>query len=79
MPLENMEEEGLEKNPNLEYAQWRFRLGTDLCRNDSTIKNNLTKAIEKDSKYTGTVHPAKCKSCHLRIRIIVFVVYAHKL
>lgn len=26
MPAENLEEQGLEKNPNLELAQWKFLL-----------------------------------------------------
>ena len=47
-----MEEAGLEKNPNLQYAQWKFMLGTDQYRNDSTTRNNLLQAIEKDSEYS---------------------------
>lgn len=50
MPLENLEEQGLEKNPNLELAQWKFLLGTDQFQNDKKIKNDLMKAIEDDSK-----------------------------
>lgn len=51
MPLENLADEGLEKNPNLELAQWKFMLGTDKYKNDSQIRNNVMKAITQDSKY----------------------------
>ena len=51
MPVENLEESGLEKNPNLQLAQWRFLLKTDKNRNDQQMKNNLLKAIKDESKY----------------------------
>ena len=50
MPLENWEEEGLEKNPNLELAQWIFLLKSDDHKNDETIKKDLLDAIKADSK-----------------------------
>ncbi|CAH1782472.1 unnamed protein product, partial [Owenia fusiformis] len=49
MPVENLEEQGLEKNPNLQLPQWRFRLGTDRYKNDKTIQNNLMEAIKADN------------------------------
>ena len=49
MPLENLEEQGLEKNPNLELAQWKFLLGTDKFKNDAKLKKDLMKAIENDN------------------------------
>lgn len=48
MPVENLEEEGLAKNPNLELAQWKFLLGTENHKNDSRIKKDLMEAIEAD-------------------------------
>lgn len=50
MPAENLEEQGLEKNPNLELAQWKYLLTTDKYKNDTKIRTNLLKAIEADSK-----------------------------
>ncbi|XP_053377033.1 26S proteasome non-ATPase regulatory subunit 6-like [Mercenaria mercenaria] len=38
MPIENLEEEGLAKNPNLELAQWKFLLTTDIYKDDKEIK-----------------------------------------
>ena len=51
MPVENLEEQGLEKNPNLELAQWKYLLTTDKYKNDAKIRTNLLKAIEADSKW----------------------------
>ena len=51
MPVENLEEQGLETNPNLELAQWKYLLTTDKYKNDAKIRTNLLKAIEADSKY----------------------------
>uniref|UniRef100_T1JEI6 Oxysterol-binding protein n=1 Tax=Strigamia maritima TaxID=126957 RepID=T1JEI6_STRMM len=48
MPLENLEEEGLAKNPNLELAQWKFLLTLDTHKNDLTLKNKLLDAIKRD-------------------------------
>ena len=50
MPLENWEEEGLEKNPNLELAQWIFQLKTDATKNDESIKKMLFEAIKADGE-----------------------------
>lgn len=46
MPIENFEEEGLPKNPNLELAQWRFQLSTDKYKNEQKIKDDLLAAIK---------------------------------
>ena len=51
MPLENLEDEGLEKNPDLQLAQWRFLLTTEKHKNDRKIKNDLLDAIKEESKY----------------------------
>lgn len=46
MPLENFEEEGLAKNPNLELAQWKFMLLTEQYKNDGDIKAKLLDAVK---------------------------------
>ena len=51
MPLENLEDEGLEKNPDLQLAQWKFLLTTEKFKNDRKIKNDLLDAVKEDSKY----------------------------
>lgn len=51
MPIENLEEEGLEKNPNFEHAQWKFLLETAKYKNDVEIKKKLLAAVEGNSKY----------------------------
>lgn len=50
MPLENREEEGLEKNPNLELAQWKFLLSLPDYKDDKTIQEKLISAIKTESK-----------------------------
>lgn len=50
MPLENLEEEGLEKNPNLELAQTKFLLSLPEHRNDHFLKTKLLDAIKADSE-----------------------------
>jgi 26S proteasome regulatory subunit N7 len=49
MPVENLEEEGLDKNPNLQLAQWRFLLGTEKHINNKKTKNDLIEALKADS------------------------------
>jgi len=51
MPLENFEEEGLAKNPNLELAQWKFMLLTEQYKNDSDIKSKLLEAVKAGGTY----------------------------
>jgi len=47
MPVENLEEEGLEKNPNLQLAQWKFLLTVN--KDDENVKKQLLEAIEADN------------------------------
>ncbi|XP_026473130.1 26S proteasome non-ATPase regulatory subunit 6 [Ctenocephalides felis] len=49
MPLENREEEGLEKNPNLELAQWKFLLSLPDYKDDKTIQEKLISAIKTEN------------------------------
>lgn len=53
MPIENMEEEGLAKNPNLEYSQLKFLLGTEKSKNDSQLKNKLLDEIKTHGKQSS--------------------------
>ncbi|XP_076447495.1 26S proteasome non-ATPase regulatory subunit 6-like [Babylonia areolata] len=49
MPVENLEEEGLPKNPNLELAQLKFRLESTKHKNDEAAKSKLLEAIKADN------------------------------
>ena len=51
MPLENLEEQGLEKNPNLELAQWKFLLSLDEYKNDERLKQKFIEGIQQDSTF----------------------------
>lgn len=46
MPAENLEHEGLAKNPNLELAQIKFLLSSDEHKNDVAAKKKLMDAIQ---------------------------------
>lgn len=46
-----MEEQGLEKNPKLEIAQWIFSLTLPSTKNDATLQSKLMAAIKEDRKY----------------------------
>jgi hypothetical protein len=50
MPLENLEEEGLEKNPNLELALWKFLLSLPDHSGDKKLQSKLMEAVVGDSK-----------------------------
>nr|QBH73997.1 26S proteasome non-ATPase regulatory subunit [Carausius morosus] len=52
MPLENLEEEGLEKNPNLKYAHWKFLLGLPEHQFDDALEKQLKDAIVADNMAT---------------------------
>ncbi|XP_012258466.1 26S proteasome non-ATPase regulatory subunit 6 [Athalia rosae] len=49
MPLENLEEEGLEKNPNLELAQTKFLLGLPEHKDEISLKTKLLDAIKAEN------------------------------
>jgi hypothetical protein len=51
MPLENLEEEGLEKNPNLELALWKFLLSLSDLSGDKKLQSKLMEAIIADGMY----------------------------
>ncbi|XP_017782151.1 PREDICTED: 26S proteasome non-ATPase regulatory subunit 6 [Nicrophorus vespilloides] len=48
MPLENLEDQGLEKNPNLELAQCLFLLSLPDFKNNRNIHQTISDAIKKD-------------------------------
>lgn len=50
MPLENLEDQGLEKNPDLELAQFKFMLTLPEFKNDRNIHQKISDAIRKDGK-----------------------------
>lgn len=52
MPVENLEAESLEKNPNLELAQLKFLLTTPEHQNDDSLKARLMEAIVENSNIT---------------------------
>ncbi|KAK2571459.1 26S proteasome non-ATPase regulatory subunit 6 [Acropora cervicornis] len=48
MPVENLEEEGLPKNPNLELAAWRFTLNNPEGKDKEDAKKKLLEAIKEN-------------------------------
>ena len=48
MPVENLEEEGLPKNPNLDLAQWRYTLTAPHGMNKQDVAIKLLNAIEQN-------------------------------
>lgn len=50
MPIENLEDDGLEKNPNFELAQTKFLLSLPEHKNDESLKAKLMNAIKADSE-----------------------------
>lgn len=50
MPLENLEEEGLPKNPDLRIAQLRFLLSLQPQRPDPAVRQELMAAIRQHGK-----------------------------
>lgn len=53
MPLENLEDDGLEKNPNLELAQTKFLLSLPEHKNDENLKTKLLDAIKAESEFAN--------------------------
>lgn len=48
MPVENLEDEGLPKNPNLELAAWRFTLNNPEGKDKEDAKKRLMDAIKEN-------------------------------
>ncbi|XP_060521780.1 26S proteasome non-ATPase regulatory subunit 6 [Cylas formicarius] len=49
MPIENLEDQGLEKNPDLELAHYKFLLSLPESRSDKNVHSKITEAIKKDN------------------------------
>lgn len=60
MPLENLEEEGLEKNPNLELAQIKFLLSLPEFKNYDNLSAKLLHDIKAESEIAFFI----CSSFH---------------
>lgn len=58
MPLENLEEEGLPKNPDLRIAQLRFLLSLPEHRGDAAIRDELMAAVRDNSEARGSAESA---------------------
>lgn len=50
MPIENLEDQGLEKNPNLELAYYKFLLTLPEYKSDRNVHSKVSEAIKKDGK-----------------------------
>lgn len=68
MPVENLEEEGLPKNPNLELAAWRFTLTNPDGKNKVDAKKRLLEAVKENGKLSAVwliFLPSHKLTCHL--------------
>lgn len=50
MPMENLEDQGLEKNPNLELAYYKFLLTLPEYKSDRNVHSKVSEAIKKDGE-----------------------------
>lgn len=62
MPIENLEEQGLEKNPNLELAQIKFLLSLPEHNQDKALSEKLMTAIKADNM--ASWYEEVCKDLH---------------
>lgn len=76
MPLERLEDEGLEKIPNLKLAQWTFRAGLEKTSEPlrKQLLEKITKCIQDDSKFLF-VHFLKVPSNPLHQQLVLDVSY----
>ncbi len=51
MPVENLEEQGLEKNPDLKIAEWHYLLTTDKYKDDKLIRDKILNAITENGMW----------------------------
>ena len=58
MPAENLEEEGLPKNPNLELAAWRFTITNPDGKDKEEAKRKLLEAIKENG--THCIYASSC-------------------
>lgn len=50
MPIENLEDQGLEKNPDLDLARYKFLLTITDYKDIENVKTDLLKAIQEHGK-----------------------------
>lgn len=61
MPVENLEEEGLPKNPNLELAAWRFTITNPDGKDKEEAKKRLLDAIKENGMFCSTLCLVMCQ------------------
>ncbi|KAI2530294.1 proteasome 26S subunit, non-ATPase 6, partial [Homo sapiens] len=62
MPLENLEEEGLPKNPDLRIAQLRFLLSLPEHRGDAAVRDELMAAV-RDNNFWNRIRQEQTEDC----------------
>lgn len=78
MPLENLEEEGLPKNPDLRIAQLKFLLTMDGHRQDAKVKTELMDAIKANSKLALRCDPYRVYILNISRSLLIFLcVHTH--
>lgn len=77
MPLENLEEEGLPKNPDLRIAQLKFLLTMDGHRQDASVRSELMDAIKANSESALESHSSCLKSLTLSLLFLTLFMSKH--
>lgn len=77
MPLENLEEEGLPKNPDLRIAQLKFLLTMDGHRQDAKVKTELMDAIKANSELALQRYLYWLYSLTVSLIFLIFCMYKH--
>lgn len=77
MPLENLEEEGLPKNPDLRIAQLKFLLTMDGHRQDAKVKTELMDAIKANSELALQRYLYWLYSLIVSLIFLIFCMYKH--
>lgn len=77
MPLENLEEEGLPKNPDLRIAQLKFLLTMDGHRQDAKVKTELMDAIKANSELALQCYLYRLCSLIVFLVFLMFCMYKH--
>ena len=73
MPVENLEEEGLPKNPNLELAAWRFTITNPDGKDKEDAKKRLLDAIKENGMFSSTLCLVMCQ--HIVERMVFIIIY----
>ena len=75
MPIENLEEEGLPKNPNLQLAQWKFLLTTEKYKDDKEIKQKLLDFVKENGLFERLFLMSVFLLCHFLISVLSIFSY----